>query len=218
MERRVVADLQTPWLLKLLSGGEVADDISYYFYFFLGERGEVAGIEDAYLQFTDIAGSGVSVIAGQFQVSDPMFKRELRLEYEDYQPYRVRVGDTRADLTYDRGLMATWSPRDGTDLVFEVVNGQGLSAIREVGPGSHFLGCAHTQANFEIAFWRSMIADNNSFEQWRDDGQKDAAQRANETWKKMLRDYEAPAIDPGLDEALQAFMAKRKEKLPDSVA
>ncbi len=97
-------------------------------------------------------------------------------------------------------------------------NGQGLSAIREVGPGSHFLGCAHTQANFETAFWRSTIADNNSFEQWRDDGGKDATQRANETWKRMLRDYEAPALDPALDEALQAFMAKRKEGLPDSVA
>lgn len=97
-------------------------------------------------------------------------------------------------------------------------NGQGLSAIREVGPGSHFLGCAHTQANFETAFWRSLIADNNSFEQWRDDGGKDASQRANETWKRMLRDYEAPALDPGLDEALKAFMAKRKETLPDSVA
>jgi trimethylamine--corrinoid protein Co-methyltransferase len=97
-------------------------------------------------------------------------------------------------------------------------NGQGLSAIREVGPGSHFLGCAHTQANFETAFWRSIVADNNSFEQWRDDGGKDATQRANETWKRMLRDYEAPAIDPGLDEALKAFMAKRKETLPDSIA
>jgi trimethylamine--corrinoid protein Co-methyltransferase len=97
-------------------------------------------------------------------------------------------------------------------------NGQGLSAIREVGPGSHFLGCAHTQANFETAFWRSTIADNNSFEQWRDDGGKDATQRANETWKRMLREYEAPALDPALDEALQAFMAKRKEGLPDSVA
>jgi len=97
-------------------------------------------------------------------------------------------------------------------------NGQGLSAIREVGPGSHFLGCAHTQANFETAFWRSTIADNNSFEQWRDDGGKDATQRANETWKRMLREYEAPALDPALDEALQAFMAKRKEVLPDSVA
>ena len=97
-------------------------------------------------------------------------------------------------------------------------NGQALDAIREVGPGSHFLGCAHTQANFETAFWRSAIADNNSFEQWRDDGGKDAAQRANETWKRMLRDYETPPLDPAIDEALKTFMAKRKEKLPDSVA
>jgi hypothetical protein len=124
---RVVSDLQTPWLLKLLSGGEVADGISYYFYFFLAERGEVAGIEDAYVQFTDIGGSGVSVIAGQFQVSDPLFKRELRLEYEDYQPYRFRVGDARADLTYDRGFMAFFSPREGTDVTLQVVNGVGLT-------------------------------------------------------------------------------------------
>ncbi|MGE3831969.1 MAG: trimethylamine methyltransferase family protein [Parvibaculaceae bacterium] len=97
-------------------------------------------------------------------------------------------------------------------------NGQALDAIREVGPGSHFLGCAHTQANFETAFWRSLIADNNSFEQWRDGGEKDATVRANETWKKMLREYEGPALDPGIDEGLQAFMAKRKAVLPDSVA
>jgi hypothetical protein len=124
---RVVADFQTPWLLKLLSGGDIADGISYYFYFFLGERGEVAGLEDAYLQFTDIGGSGISVIAGQFQVSDPLFKRELRLEHEDYQPYRFRVGDAQADLTYDRGFMATYSPREGTDLTLQIVNGVGLT-------------------------------------------------------------------------------------------
>jgi trimethylamine--corrinoid protein Co-methyltransferase len=97
-------------------------------------------------------------------------------------------------------------------------NGQALSAIREVGPGSHFLGCAHTQANFETAFWRSTIADNNSFEQWRDDGGKDAAQRANASWKRQLQEYEAPAIDPAQDEALLAYMAKRKETLPDTFA
>lgn len=125
---QVVFDQQLPWVVKVLSGGQVADKISYYVYFLASERGSVAGLEDAFVQFTDVGGSGVNVIAGQFQVSDPMFKRELRLEYEEYQPYRVRVGDTRADLTYDRGLMATWSPRDGTDLVFEVVNGQGLRA------------------------------------------------------------------------------------------
>ena len=125
---QVVLDQQLPWTVKVLSGGQVADRISYYVYFLASERGEIAGLEDAYIQFTDVGGSSVDILAGQFQVSDPMFKRELRLEYEDYQAYRVRVGDTRADLTYDRGVMALWSPRDGTDLSLQVVNGQGLRA------------------------------------------------------------------------------------------
>jgi trimethylamine--corrinoid protein Co-methyltransferase len=97
-------------------------------------------------------------------------------------------------------------------------NGQALSAIREVGPGSHFLACAHTQANFETAFWRSIVADNNSFEQWRDDGGRSAAERANAIWKRQLREYEAPPLDPAHDEALNDYMARRKAVLPDSVA
>ena len=97
-------------------------------------------------------------------------------------------------------------------------NGQAMDAIREVGPGSHFLGCAHTQANFETAFYRSTIADNNSFEQWEAEGSEDAQVRANRLWKAMLADYEAPQIDPALDEALNAFMDQRKTALPDSFA
>ena len=105
-------DLQTPYNIKVLTGGPIADRISYYMYFFMSERGEVAGLEDAYIQFTDLGGSGVNLMVGQFQASDPLFKRELRLEFEDYQAYRVRVGEVRADLTYDRGLMATHSCPD----------------------------------------------------------------------------------------------------------
>lgn len=127
-EPEAATDLQTPWVVKVLSGGQVADRVSYYMYFLMSERGEVAGLEDAYVQFTNIGSSGVSLLVGQFQVSDPLFKRELRLEYEDYQPYRVRVGEARADLTYDRGLMALWSPRQGTDVAVQIVNGQGLRA------------------------------------------------------------------------------------------
>jgi hypothetical protein len=124
-------DLQTPYVVKLLSGGVLADRISYYMYFLLSERGEVAGLEDAYVQFTDIGGSGISAIVGQFQVSDPLFKRELRLQYEDYQPYRVRVGDVRADLTYDRGVMLNYSPWEGGDISLLVVNGHGLDAAAD---------------------------------------------------------------------------------------
>ncbi len=95
-------------------------------------------------------------------------------------------------------------------------NGQAMDAIREVGPGSHFLGCAHTQANFETAFYRSTIADNNSFEQWQAEGAQDAAQRANALYKKMLADYEAPPLDPGIAEALDEFVARKKAAVPDS--
>jgi len=122
----VATDLQAPYGLKILSGGQITDDISYYLYFFMSERGEVAGLEDAFVQFTDVLGTGVTVMAGQFQVSDPLFKRELRLEYEDYALYRMRLGEARADFTYDRGVMLTYSPWEGGDVVVEVVNGRGL--------------------------------------------------------------------------------------------
>jgi trimethylamine--corrinoid protein Co-methyltransferase len=80
----------------------------------------------------------------------------------------------------------------------------------------HFLGNSHTLANFETAFYRSETADNNSFEQWLEDGGKDASVRANAIWKRMLAEYEAPPIDPGIDEALNEFITKRKAAFPDS--
>ena len=95
-------------------------------------------------------------------------------------------------------------------------NGQAMDALREVGPGGHFLGCAHTQANFESAFYRSAIADNNSVEQWEAEGRKDTPTRANAAWKKMLAEYEPPPLDPGIDEALQEFIRKRKDSMPDA--
>ena len=95
-------------------------------------------------------------------------------------------------------------------------NGQAMDAIREVGPGKHFLGCAHTQANFETAFYRSPLADNNSFEQWEAEGAKDMAQRANALWKKQLAEYMAPPLDPAVDEALLDYMNRRRASFPDS--
>jgi len=95
-------------------------------------------------------------------------------------------------------------------------NGQALDAIRTNEPGTHYLGSAHTLANFETAFYRSEVTDNNSFEQWQEDGSLDAAQRANAIWKRMLADYEAPPIDPAIDEALLDFIARRKASMPDS--
>lgn len=109
------------------------------------------------------------------------------------------------------GMMGVFA--DGYDLT---ENGQALRAIREVGPGSHYLGCGHTQDNFKTAFYRSSIADNNSFEQWELEGSLDATARANAIWKRMLQEYEAPPIDPAIDEALLEFIETRKRSFPDA--
>ncbi|WP_084618819.1 trimethylamine methyltransferase family protein [Thalassobaculum salexigens] len=102
---------------------------------------------------------------------------------------------------------------EGVDLT---ENGQAMDAIREVGPGAHFLGCSHTQANFEKAFYRSSIADNSTYEQWESEGSRDTYQRSAALVKKTLAEYEAPVLDPAVDEALIDFMAKKKASFPDS--
>ena len=120
-----MADLKVPYGIKLLSGGNISKNIGYYFYFYMSERGEVAGIEDAYIHFNNLLGKELDVMVGQFQVSDPLFKRELKLTYEDYEIYKTRVGSTPTNLTYDRGFMVTYGTTFGLDAVFEFVNGNG---------------------------------------------------------------------------------------------
>jgi hypothetical protein len=122
------SDLQTPYLVKLLSGGQIAKNVSYYFYFFFGERGEVAGLEDAFVMFNNLFGHELDLVVGQFQVSDPLFKRELRLTFDDYQIYRVKPGASSVNLTYDRGLMFSYALPTKTDIVFEILNGEGIGA------------------------------------------------------------------------------------------
>lgn len=90
-----------------------------------------------------------------------------------------------------------------------------LDAFAEVGPASHFFGCSHTMRHYETAFWDSELADNEPFEKWEAAGSVDAATRANRYWKKQLNDYEAPALDPGIDEALRDFVARKKSAIED---
>ena len=118
-------DFQTPWVLKVLSSAPLSKDLSYYFYFLLSERGETAGIEDAFVYWNDLGGRPVDLAVGQFQVSDPLFKRELRLMFEDYVVYRAHVGDQAIDLTYDRGLMLL-ADVAGFGMTAEIVNGNGV--------------------------------------------------------------------------------------------
>ena len=93
---------------------------------------------------------------------------------------------------------------------------QAMDAIREVGPGGHYLGCAHTQANFKTAFWRSQLLDYKPFETWAEEGARDTLTLATERARKLLNDYQQPAMDPAVSEALDAFVAERKASMPDS--
>ena len=95
-------------------------------------------------------------------------------------------------------------------------NGMALDALKQVGPGQHFLGSEHTQSNFETAFWRSSIADYTTYEQWSSEGSQEAESRARLRAKQMLDAYQAPEIDIAIDDELRAFIEKRKEALPDS--
>lgn len=124
------SDLEWPWVFKILSGGPIHDKISYYFYF-LTERGEVVGLEDAYLQFNRVFGQPVDLLVGQFQVCDPLFKRELRLERFDYDILTTRVGESGLNLTYDRGLVAAWHAPAELEVVAQIVNGNGIGAVDE---------------------------------------------------------------------------------------
>lgn len=142
---RVATDMQTPWNLKILSGGALTNTLSYYLYFFFYERGEVGGIEDAFVYANDMFGAPVDLAVGQFQVSDPLFKRELRLAVEDYVVYRTRVGLQPADLTYDRGLMAI-ADVGGFTVTGALVNGNGkgpAQADRRLDDGVAKNGLVH---------------------------------------------------------------------------
>jgi trimethylamine--corrinoid protein Co-methyltransferase len=87
-----------------------------------------------------------------------------------------------------------------------------LDAIREVGPGGHFFGAAHTLARYESAFYAPLLSDWRNFETWREAGALTADRRANQLWKQLLAEYETPALDPAADEALKDFVERRKRE------
>ena len=92
-------------------------------------------------------------------------------------------------------------------------NGLAMESLRNVKVTDHHLGTPHTMENFRTAFYRSDLFDYNSYEQWAEEGSQTADQRANKKYKKILRDYQAPALDPTIDEALQEFITKRKGEI-----
>lgn len=95
-------------------------------------------------------------------------------------------------------------------------NAMARDAYKEVQPAGHFLGCAHTMANYETAYYDAKLSDSESFEQWQERGSKDSARRAYERWNRLLKDYQAPPMEQAVEEELKEFVAKRKAQIPDA--
>ncbi|MBK7731819.1 MAG: hypothetical protein IPI37_03395 [Bacteroidales bacterium] len=121
-------DFAAPFMLKILSGGELSDRLSYYFYFMLDERGRVAGLEDAFIMYKDLFRTGINIYLGQFAVSDPMFKGEMRYTIENYHIYATAPGQSSVNLKYDKGILLDKGFKTGTTVVFEVISGTGLGS------------------------------------------------------------------------------------------
>lgn len=122
-------------------------------------------------------------------------------------------------ISYEKFVMDT----DRCGAIARMVEGMVLDdnqlandAYVEAGIGTNFLGVDHTMRNYRSANYRAELSDTNSFEQWRDDGSKDMQQRAYERWNQMLNEYQAPDIDPGIDEALLEFMVRKKASMDDA--
>lgn len=148
--RSATTDFQSPYLIKLLSSAPLSDHITYYFYAIFAEKGgngEVI-VEDAWFRHDDVLGSGTSLMLGQFQISDLMFPREVRLPFQDYMVYRL------AGITYDRGVLF------GRDLgpveaSFGLVNGNGVSSSFDLNsPGLNRPDNMFDNDNSKTAFGR----------------------------------------------------------------
>jgi hypothetical protein len=140
-DTNVKADLQTPFAIKLLSSAPIKKNISYYFYFFFNERGNVSGVEDAFIYFNDgYEGVDLDLRIGQFQVTDVLFAREQRLTFQDFTYYVTAVSDSNFRLTYDRIIEVKYN--------FDVTDNLGMGIVAAVADGNG-IGTADNDRNFD---------------------------------------------------------------------
>jgi len=140
-DTRVNSDLEAPYGIKFLSSAPIKKNISYYFYFFINERGSVTGVEDAFIYFNDgFKDVDLDLRVGQFQVSDVLFPREQRLTFQDFTYYITAVSDSNFQLTYDRIIEASYN--------FDLTEGLGLGLVAAVVNGNG-IGAAGSDRNFD---------------------------------------------------------------------
>jgi trimethylamine--corrinoid protein Co-methyltransferase len=95
---------------------------------------------------------------------------------------------------------------------------EALAAVADVGPGGHYLGHPHTQANFQRRSSCRSCSTTTPIEQWIADGSKEITARALDYARKLLADYEEPKLDEAKDEALRDYIARREREIPAAEA
>jgi len=88
----------------------------------------------------------------------------------------------------------------------------GLDAVREVGPGGHYFGAAHTLARYQTAFYTPLLSDWRNYESWKEAGAVDATRRAHRIYKQTLAEFTPPPLDPAILEELDDFIARRRRE------
>ena len=63
---------------------------------------------------------------------------------------------------------------------------------------------------------RNLFCACPPIETWAEAGEPDSMRLANARVRRMLGEYEAPALDAGIAEALAEFVARRKASEPDA--
>ena len=89
-----------------------------------------------------------------------------------------------------------------------------IAAVKDIGPGGHYLGHPHTLENFQRAFFMPEMFDNNSIEQWQAEGGVEINERALQRVRQMLNEYQEPTLDSGVNEALLDYIARREREIP----
>jgi trimethylamine--corrinoid protein Co-methyltransferase len=114
-------------------------------------------------------------------------------------------------IVVDAELLRNWAeilkPVDFTD------DDLAVDAIKDIAAGGHFFGAPHTLARYQSAFYRPLLSDWSSFENWTDAGARDATERATVIWKKLLAEYTPPPLDPAVKEAIADYVARRTREL-----
>jgi len=79
--------------------------------------------------------------------------------------------------------------------------------IRAAGPEARFLELVETRRLFrsEQAL-PSAVIDRASLRAWEDEGRPDAAARARLRVEELLASYRRPALDPGVEAAMEALV------------